>query len=242
MMIAALGWVARRRVAVLTVTLLAAIVLQVLLKVTDSDRIWELILGVNGLLQIVFLLWWAVSARSVRPAPLVARPEVPSFDVPTAPSAVLGAVFSTFVGANSLGMLLRDMEAGTGLWVSASFVLLWAGLLALYWRLALGRFGVRLGRDGISDRQALGSQFVPWDALAAPCSAITDDPHEVSLLLTHPELVRRRGLRLGKASSLPAAGGNAEFLARAINEYANHVVLRPGIGSKAELTRLSATS
>jgi hypothetical protein len=242
MMITLLGWVVRRRVALLAGALVTAVSLQVLLRVIGNDHVWELILWVSGLLPVVFLLWSAASARSSHPTELVARPEAAAFDVSVAPRAVLGAVGSTFLGANSLGMLLRGIEAKDDLWFSVSLLVLWIALLVTSWRSALSPFGVRLSRDGLCDRRSLGSLFVPWEALATPGAARADDSHQVTLCLLHPERVRWYGFRLGPASSLPAVGGNAEFLARVIIEYATQPDLRPAIGSEGELARLQGAS
>ncbi|MDI6105895.1 hypothetical protein QLQ12_45725 [Actinoplanes sp. NEAU-A12] len=222
--------------------LVTAVILQIFLRVTENDRAWELILWATLLLPVVFLLWSAASARSFHPAELVARPEAAAFDVLVGPRTVLRAVGATYLGANSLGMLLHGVGAETGHWFPASLLVLWAGLLAACWRAALSPFGVRLSRDGLFDRRILGSVFVPWEALATPSSAVASDPYQVTLFLTHPERVRWYGLRFGKASSLPAVGGNADFLARVIIEYANHPDFRPAIGSKGELARIRKTS
>jgi hypothetical protein len=181
----------------------------------------------------------AVSARSYHPAKLAARPAVPAFDVPANPGVILGATGYTFLGVTALGILTSDIEAATtDVWFSASIAALWAGLLAAFWSSALGRSGVRLTPDGIVDRQVFGSLFVPWDALATPLSAYPHDAQQVTLYLAHPELIRRRGLRLGSPTMLPAAGVDAELLARVIHEYSNRPDIRSAMGSEAELHRL----
>jgi hypothetical protein len=240
MMIDVLGWVARWRVAVLTVALVTAVVLQVLLQTTENDPAWQLRLAAGILPFVALVLWSAVSARSLHPAKLVARPEVPAFDVPANPAVVLGAAGYTFLVATMVSGWVRDIASGTDLWFSVSFAVPMAAMLAAFWWSALGRFGVRLTPDGIVDRQVFGSLFVPWDALATPCSAYPHDAHQVTLYLAHPQLVRRRGLRSGGPTSLPAAGVNAELLARTIHEYSNHADLRSAIGSAAELDRITA--
>lgn len=142
--------------------------------------------------------------------------------------------------ATMLSGLVRGIAAGTDPWFSVSFAVPFAGMLAAFWWSALGRFGVRLSPDGIVDRQVFGSLFVPWDALATPCSAYPHDAHQVTLYLAHPELGRRRGRWIGGPASLPAAGVDAELLARAIHEYSNRADLRSSIGSEAELDRIKA--
>ena len=234
-----LGWVARRRVGVLILSLVTTVVLQVLVQILENDHAWEISLSVNILLPFALLLASAVSTRCYHPAKLAARPAVPAFDVPVSPGVVLGAAGYTLLGVTALGMLTSDIEAATtDVWFSASIAALWAGLLAAFWSCALGPFGVRLTPDGIVERQVFGSLFVPWDALATPLSAYPHDAQEVALYLAQPELVRRRGLRLGSPALLPAAGVDAELLARAIHEYSNRADLRSAMGSEAELDRL----
>lgn len=234
------GWVARRRVVVLTVAVVTAVVLQVLFRTIENDHAWQLRLAATVLLPFALLLWSVAYARSFHPARLVARPEVPAFDVPANPAVVIAAVAYTLLVAPMMTGLVRDIAAGTDLWFSVSLVVPSAGLVAAFWWWALGRFGVRLRPDGIVDRQVFGSLFAPWDALATPQSAYPDNAQQVTLYLAHPELVRRRGLRPGSAASLPAAGVNAELLARAIQEYSNRADLRWAIGSEADLARFQA--
>ncbi len=240
MMIGILGWVARRRVAVLIAAMVTAVVTQVLLQTTENDHAWQVGLAVGFLLPMVLCLWSAVCARSYHPAKLVARPEVPAFDVPTNPALVLGVTGFTFLVAMQLTGLVWEIAADPDFWFAVVPAVLHASLLAVFWRSALGRFGVRLSPDGIADRQVFGSLFVPWDVLATPCSAYAHDAQQVTLYLAHPELVRRRGLRHGGTTSLPAAGVDAELLARAIHEYSNRADLRSAIGSEAELDRFQA--
>lgn len=64
MVIDILGWVARRRVVVLTAAVVIAVVLRVLLQTTENDHAWRLILAVGFLLPMALVLWSAVCARS----------------------------------------------------------------------------------------------------------------------------------------------------------------------------------
>jgi hypothetical protein len=241
MMIGFLGWVARRRVAVLAVALVTAVVLQVLLRTIENDHARLFSLAVGILPPLALGVWSVVLARSFHPAKLVARPEVPAFDVPAHPGVVLAVTGFTFLVATILSGLVRDVAADPNLWVVGGPVMLFhAGMLAAFWWSALDRFGVRLSPDGIVDRQVFGSLFVPWDALTIPYSAYPHNAQQVTLYLAHPKRVRRRGLRPGRPTLLPAAGVNAELLARAIHEYANRANLRSAIGTEAELERFQA--
>jgi hypothetical protein len=235
-----LEWAARRRVAVLIAVVPATVVLQVLLQRLEDKYAWRVVLALSTLLPLVLLLGSAFAARKFHPARLVARPGVPAFDIPANPGAVLGAAGYTFLGAQVVGMLLNGVVTDEDLWIGAGPVLIWAGLLVAFWISAFGRFGVRLLPHGVLDRQVLGSLFVPWEALAVPYPAYPYDAQRITLFLANPELVHRRGLRVGGPASLPAVGVDAELLARAIHEYANRPDLRPAIGSEAELARFRA--
>ncbi|MEU8662836.1 hypothetical protein, partial [Actinoplanes philippinensis] len=169
---------------------------------------------------------------------LLARPEVPAFDVPANPGAVLAAMGFTFFAFSLLGGLVRDISAHEGAWwISALLAVLLTGQLAAFWSWALGRFGARLTPAGIESRELFGFWFIPWDALATPLSAYPRDAQQVILHLAHPDLIRGRGIRHSSPARLPAAGVDAELLARVIHEYANRADLRPAIGSTAELER-----
>ncbi|SNR68164.1 hypothetical protein [Actinoplanes regularis] len=232
-------WVARRRVAVLAVTLLVAVVLEAFRR-TNGDHYYSRSFFSLNVLPMVLLLAVGFAGRSFRPAKLVARPELPAFDVPADPGMILcGAAFS-FMYVQQMGGLIHEFVEDRDLWFLMIFGVLWIGLLVPFWRAALGRIGVRLRPDGIVDRQLHGSLFVPWEALALPHPAFAYDPQRVTLFLAHPGLVRRRGLRMGSTALLPAVGVNAELLARAIHEYAHRPELRPAIGSAAELARFMA--
>ncbi|GGN62072.1 hypothetical protein GCM10010112_19880 [Actinoplanes lobatus] len=117
-------------------------------------------------------------------------------------------------------------------------------LLSVAWIAALRGIGVRLRPDGIEDRQAFGSIFVPWEALGAPPAildtwwgSILRGERQVNLVLTDPALVRKRGLRYGPLNSLTTIGVDPGFLAGVIGEYADRPDLRSAIGVPEELAR-----
>ncbi len=224
MMINFLGWVARRRVAVLVVSLLAAVALQV---VRHDYSPW-----VTAVPAFAFILCMAVAARVFHPARLVARPEVPALDVPANPGAVLGAAAYTFVVVPILGVAFRDNQEAVDYWFAAAAVVILGGQLAAFWWPALGRFGVRLTPDGITDRQVYSRLFVPWAALATPESAVARGAHQVVLRYARPDLVRKRGFRIDGRATLSAAGIDAALLARTINAYSNDPAARSAIGSE----------
>jgi hypothetical protein len=235
-----LGRAARWPLVTSAVALVSAAVLQTVRQVTDFGHTWLFSLAVGVVLPFALILWSASFARSYHPATLVARPSVPAFDVPVNPGAVLGAAGYTFLVANVVRGSVSDVAAGQDVWFSVVLAVLVLLLVVPFWRLALGRAGVRLSPDGIHDRQVIGSLFVPWDALATPEPARAYDTQRVILSFAHPEQVRRRGLRIGDRTWLPASGVDAEMLAGAIHEYVNRPDLRASIGSPAELERLRA--
>lgn len=238
MMINIFWWVARWRVAVLAVSLSAAVILQMLRQTAGGSHSLRLNLTIGVLPVILFVLCAAVAARVFHPAKLIARPEIPAFDVPANPAVVLGAASFTFFAVFLLSGTLHGLLTGLDFVFAAPVMLIIGGQLAALWWAALGRYGVRLAPDGIIDRQAYGRMFVPWDALATPDPAYSQGPHQVTLRVGRPDLVRRRGVHIGGRALLPAAGVSAELLTRAINEYANHPEARSTIGSEVALTSL----
>lgn len=240
MMINFLEWVARRRVPVLIMTLVTAVGLQVLYQAARGDQWLVVELAVGILPWFALLLCAHSAARGFHPVRLVARPEVPAFETPADPSAVLHAAGFTFLVAYQAGSWVRDREMTVERWLTSGWAVVFLGLLVILWWSALGRFGVRLTPDGIVDRQVSGSLHVPWDAFATPYAAYPHDAGQVTLYLARPELVRKRGLRRRGPQLLPATGVDAELLARAIHEYANHPDRRPAVGSEQDLARFMA--
>jgi hypothetical protein len=242
MMINILEWVARRRVAVLAVSLSVAILLQVLRRTAGDGPSLPLDLTIGVLPVIPLIFCAAVAGRVFHPARLIARPEVPAFDVPANPAVVLGSAGYTFFAVFLLGDTSHGLVTGLDFAFAAPVVVIIAGQLAAFWWAALGRYGVRLTPAGIIDRQVYGRLFVPWEALATPDPAYPRDAHQVVLRVGRLDLVRKRGFRTGGRTLLPAAGVNADFLTRAINQYASHPESRPAIGSVTALTHLQSIS
>ncbi|MFF0379794.1 hypothetical protein [Actinoplanes missouriensis] len=242
MKIGVLEWVARRRVLVLAASLVVVAVFEVLHEVTEIGDVWFLVLAAHAFLMIGLIVYSGTATRLYHPPLLVARPDVPAFDVPASPGPVLAAAGFTIAGAKMGIGTGRDVVAGVDVAFGAPLLALWLVLIVALWVAALGRNGVRLRPDGIVDRQIFGSLFVPWEALSTPHAAYAADPYRISLFLAHPERTRRRGLRAGKRTMLPATGVDAELLARAIHEYANRPDLRDAIGSPDELNRFLAVT
>ncbi|MEU8241313.1 hypothetical protein AB0C07_23960 [Actinoplanes missouriensis] len=242
MKIGVLEWVARRRVLVLAASLLVVAVFEVLHEATEIGDVWFLVLAAHAFLIISLIVYSGTVTRLYHPALLVARPDVPAVDVPPSPGPVLAAAGFT-IASGKIGIGTgRDVAAGVDVAFDAPLLGLWLVLIVALWVAALWRNGVRLRPDGILDRQIFGSLFVPWEALSTPHAAYAFDPYRISLFLAHPERTRRRGLRQGNRAMLPAAGVDAELLARAIHEYANRPELREAIGSPDELARFLAAT
>ncbi|WP_221328290.1 hypothetical protein [Actinoplanes sp. L3-i22] len=239
-MINLLEWVSRRRLPVLILALVTAVALQVLFQATGDDHSLLVDFAVNVLPWFALLVYSNGAARAFHPVRLVARPEVRALETAADPSAVLTAAAFTFLGAYLVGSWVPGIEARMHRGFAATLAVLLLGQLVLYWWSALGRFGVRLTPDGIVYRQLFGSLHVPWEALATPYAAYPRDARQVNLYLARPELVRKRVFRTQRPQPLPATGVDAELLARAIHEYANHPDLRPAIGSEQELARFMA--
>ncbi|GAA2853348.1 hypothetical protein Acy02nite_50620 [Actinoplanes cyaneus] len=242
MMINILEWVARRRVAVLVVSLSVAVLLQVLRHTAGDGHSLRLDLVIGVLPVLPLILCAAVVGRTFHPAKLIARPEVPALDVPANPAVVLGSAGYTFFAVFLLGATTQGLVTGLDFAFAAPALVIIGGQLAAFWWAALGRYGVRLTPDGIIDRQVYGRLFVPWEALATVEPAYPRDAHRVVLRVERLDLVRKRGFRAGGRTLLPAAGVSAAFLTHAINQYASHPESRPAIGSVTALTHLQSTS
>ncbi|SDT44639.1 hypothetical protein [Actinoplanes derwentensis] len=231
-----LGWVVRWRLWLLVGALVASAAFEVGRRVLGHDFGWVVSLVLQVLLPFGLLLVASLTVRDHHPAVLVARAEVPALEVPPNPGMVLLAVAYT-LGVHATGALAWDLLMDGDIWWPVGLVTVWLALLALVWRAALGRFGVRLYSEGIVSRELLGSVFIPWEALGGPRPAFAYTPEQVTLTVAEPGRIRKRGLRLGDPAMLPAAGVSAELLARAIHEYANRPELRSAIGTAEELAR-----
>ncbi|GGN13593.1 hypothetical protein FHR83_003759 [Actinoplanes campanulatus] len=80
---------------------------------------------------------------------------------------------------------------------------------------------MRLRPDGMVDRRPVRPVFIPWQSLG---------PGRPAVAGRFQILVGRRGLATWNIDST--------FLARVIQEYADHPEHRPAIGTEAELRRL----
>ena len=239
MLIIAFTAVARWRRPILLAGLALAVVLGVLDELGERGGRFPLFTVWAGL-SMVLLVLFVVAAYQYHPATLVARPQEPAFTTRANPARVFAALLFTLQGGLLVADNIHDIVDGDELWgFSAALIGLWALVLGLHWRLTWGWFGIQLRPDGLYDQQPLGSWFVPWDAFVRAYPAVPDGSQRVALYLERPELVRRRGLRIG-GSKVQAAGIDAAFLAWTINVYVTDSGHRSAIGTEAELQRLTA--
>ncbi|GIF33263.1 hypothetical protein [Actinoplanes utahensis] len=232
-------WTARFRLPIL----LGALAIGVLYAVTGvvrTDRVQPLLLIGMGLVNLVLFLGAFYAGARYRPAALVARPDVPAFDVPVSPALVLGAALATTLGTAMGAGIVEDALSGDAAWVVAVlFAGLFVVLIAWWWALALGRFGVRLRPDGIEDRQSLGATFIPWEAFdGVDFPAHAGSPHRILLNVSRPGLVRKRGRRSGEITVVSSLSTDSVFLAGVIHWYAHRPEARAAIGTESERDRL----
>ncbi|MEU4220453.1 hypothetical protein [Actinoplanes sp. NPDC026623] len=231
--------VSRRRRPILIVALLFAVVLGVLGESSDRGT-WLPVFAAWAGLTVVLLTLSVVAVSRFRPAALIMRGR--AFAAWPNPARVLIASLFLIQGGFLVADGVHDIAAGEELWgFSAAMVAVCACALMVHWRLVWGWYGVQLRADGVHDRQALGSLFIPWDAFVPGYPAVASGSQKVAFHYQHPELVRRRGLRTGDQ---PATAGSvdATFLARAITEYVSRPEYRSAIGTEAELRRLTAVA
>jgi hypothetical protein len=170
-----------------------------------------------------------------------------AFDVPfgvtPAPNIAQSIVLCGGLAAFLIAVLDRRTMIALAPLVAVLIIMIVFGV-ATAWRGIL----LRLTPEGLVYRGPLFHQFVPWEALAAggphPPASRSSTTATISLLVTRPELVVRRGILRGTARqpSIPAVSNvDATFLAWAIRWYAEHPEDRAGIGTQIEHDRLVAT-
>lgn len=178
-----------------------------------------------------------------RPAFLTANSSRSAFDTPVSPAQFL--VFTAFLAFNTHSLTVLRPEADDLAFFRVADPVLDAvllALLALLFTTAWRDLGVRLRPDGLLDRQALGSLFVPWEAFEPGQPPVIGAKNsELVLTYRHPELVRRRGVIIFGRRALRIQNVDRAFLATIIDHYVRHPELRPAIGSSAELSRLTIT-
>jgi len=229
-----MGAIGRRKRLFMAGVLVLAVVVGVLVR---TDRL-DMSVVMFGLL-LPLLVLSVVAAALHRPAVLFVRPEPPAFATATNLAPVFIAAVFTILAGCLVSEDVGDIVDGEEFWalnvVTAGFWVLVAGFhLYLSW----GSFGVRLRPEGVYNRQPLGSLFVPWEAFAPGYPAVPVRNNGLTLYYQRPDLVRRRGLRVGSLSLL--TGTDATYLAHVIHQYVSSPDHRAAIGTEAELRRLAA--
>ncbi|MEV6305502.1 hypothetical protein AB0M02_39230 [Actinoplanes sp. NPDC051861] len=219
--------IARWRLAVFAVTVSLALLLGVLRETTDDRLVWNLATLVPLLLALVLVVSSLTLSNRRQQSWLEARPAVPELSTPANPVLILVAAGQTLLLTGYVTNLLLDPGRDAVMLILAVLGIA-AGVLV--WTVAIGGFGVRLRPSGIVDRQPFGSLFIPWEALAADRPIDGWTTRDVTLSVTHPDLVRRTGLRRGGPIRLPAASVRPELLALAVTDYATRPDRRSLIG------------
>ncbi|MBU2665288.1 PH domain-containing protein [Actinoplanes bogorensis] len=179
--------VARWRVQILVGFLVVAVVLATGLETRVIDGPFFL-LGIVFSMGPIFL--GIAAMLNYRPATMLQKPGSPDLMSVPNPGMVLFAGGYTVLGANLIADGVGDLFRGEW-WPGQATQFLWVALLAYWWYLALGPFGVRLTPEGILQRNPLGSQFVPWDAVTG---ARPGRQNRVYFNVTDPARVIRRGI------------------------------------------------
>jgi hypothetical protein len=209
----------------------------------------------------VLLLLLAMSSFRQAPArTFLVRADLAAFVTPAAAGPVYAALAFLFLTADRVG---RDV-AGVHTDGMSSFDIILAFLqvilMSLLYVQAWIGFDISLRRDGLYDRRAFGTVFIPWQATPTAYVARRPDetatvvippgmvpaqdatsagsrPTEVRMTYRHPELVRTRGLTRN-VDRLTTNHVEASFLATAITFYANHPENRGAIGTVDGLRHL----
>lgn len=203
--------------------------------------------GGHALSFLGIALWSAAAVlsgvlfRTSRPAMFTVEPGTPAFRTLPGAYQVCHGLSGAFMAATWPDWPVTAHHHAA--WFSSTFdvvtfgpfVILETLWIVLVWRNALD---VQLRPDGLVDRSAWGRLIVPWEALA-PGYPQVGSPWAGSLVPTYarPELVRRRGLPLGRRW-ISADTVDPWFLRAAIAYYVAHPQCRAEIGTQAGYDRL----
>ena len=173
---------------------------------------------------VLSILSWGRS----RPAALVVDPQLRVFRVPPGAAQVYYAVGCAFIP-----MLTLAPSTGPELALCLLVVILVGARLVDAWR----GTHLHLRSDGIDERSALRSLFVPWEALAPehPRRPSIHTQH-LKLRYTQRRLVRHRGVGFRKRLFIDTV--HPWFIADVVRHYAGHPEHRAAIGTAEEYDRL----
>jgi hypothetical protein len=194
------------------------------------------ILAVGGILAMVLAI---VAGLRYRPAALVARPDVPSFDAPMGPAGVY--YFTGFLGIFllNLSVLIGNIVDRETLWqLDLALAALFVAALTLWFRAAWGLTGVSLRPDGVLDRGITGSLFVPWSAFTGD-RPVWPTTSMSRLTIKYQGEARVRGLVPTGRRAITAQSVDPWYLTRAIHHYVVNPDRRPAIGTEAEHRHLA---
>jgi hypothetical protein len=194
--------------------------------------------AVPALLSLLALVSGVLAVVAMtRPRPAAFVVEAAAFRTVSQPVHVINAASNVLLSATIVTSRVvapdRDGDPGWDLMSRTLDILavvlaaLSALLVAAVWRGS----GVWLRRDGLMERNPLGSVTVPWDALS-PSSLPPTTPTATSLRLVYakPELVRRRGLDINRRR-IRTDTVNALFLVHTLHYYLTHPEQRQAIGT-----------
>lgn len=229
--------VARWQRSILIGVLIGSAILGAALRISSQGLRSALFAGTMVVIAMLFLHSLLAHSR-YHPAILHARPRTPAFVTPTDPSRVSLAAASTILVvvqvSEGFGAALSRERPTVDAAVIGGFLLLTAALL---WHGTRRQPGVRILPGGVFDQQPFGSLFVPWDAFARDFPVSPTRSNQLALYFQRPGLIRRRGLH--SSPNTLSTTTDATFVARVIDEYVAHPERRSGIGTEAELRRLT---
>ncbi|MGW1057846.1 hypothetical protein [Micromonospora rubida] len=229
------AFVARRRRPILVIVLIAtaALVLALLLQV-GSPKVVDLFAVVVGSAAVLLVLSMLSGGRS-RPTVLVVDSQRRAFRAPQSATDVYFA--AAYVVLLCLPIAVLSSSSGQDLAWRLVSCLVWAYLAALRVIDAWRGTHLYLRSEGIEERTAQSSLFVPWDALRVGHPQRPSlRAHQLTLSYSHPHRVGRRGLGSGKRLRIDTV--HPWFIADVMRHYAEHAEHRAAIGTPDEYRRL----
>ncbi|MDI6105730.1 hypothetical protein QLQ12_44850 [Actinoplanes sp. NEAU-A12] len=209
---------------------------------------------------VLLLVLAGKSFRQARPTAFVVRPDLTAFVAPAAAGPVCTALCFLLIAADRVGQVAASVRTDGVSSFDIGTVALQVIVSSLLYVQAWVGFDISLRPDGLYDRRAVGTVFVPWQATPAAhvarradgtktvvippgvipvqdANAASGRPTEVRMLYGRPELVRTGGLTRN-ANRITPHHVDASFLAAAIAFYASHPDDRAGIGTVHGLRHL----